>query len=276
MVRIRPLEAADIAAADDVLRTAFATEDTFQRRLRRYLTIQPDGWIVAEEGGSIIGMVGAIEYGTFAYVGMMGVHPDRQGQGVGGRLLRTLLERLDARGIACARLEATDDGRPLYLRHGFVDAGVCHEFRRAGEGPAGEAPGIEVASDPAEIIDLDRALFGADRTSLWRWLFTEEAGRILVARVGGQPAGYLCVQSDALGPFGAAAPEIAAALLRAAAPRMRSPRTRVMLPEENTAGRAVLEAQSWSLQKVIPHMSRGPCRPTGWQAIYGKGSYCLG
>jgi hypothetical protein len=133
-----------------------------------------------------------------------------------------------------------------------------------------------VASDPAEIIALDRALFGADRTSLWRWLFTEEAGRTLVARVGGQPAGYLCVQSDALGPFGAAAPEIAAALLRAAGPLVRSPRTRVMLPEENTAGRAVLEAEAWSLQKVVPHMSRGPCPATGWQGIYGKGSYCLG
>jgi len=276
MLRIRPLGAADIAAADEVLRAAFATEDSFQRRLHRYLTLQPDGWLLAEAGGRIVGMVGAIEYGTFAYVGMMGVHPDQQGQGVGGRLLATLLEGLDARGIACARLEATDAGRPLYLRHGFVDAGVSHEFRRAGEAAPRASAGIEAAADPAEIIALDRELFGADRTALWRWLFAEEAGRILVARAAGVAAGYLCVQPDTLGPFAARDPELAAALLRAAGPRVRSPRTRVMMPAENAVGRAVLEAQSWSLQKVVPHMSRGPCARAGWEAIYGKGSYCLG
>ena len=276
MFRIRLLGAADIAAADEVLRAAFATEDSFQRRLHRYLTIQPDGWLVAEADGAIVGMVGAIEYGAFAYVGMMGVHPDRQGQGVGSGLLSTLLERLAARGIACTRLETTDAGRPLYLRHGFVDAGVSHEFRRTGESAPRASAGVEVASDPEEIIALDRAFFGADRTGLWQWLFAEEPGRILVARAGGAAAGYLCVQPDTLGPFAARDPEIAAALLEAAGPRVRSARTRVMMPAENTAGRAVLEAQSWSLHKVVPHMSRGPCPPASWQAIYGKGSYCLG
>src|SRR6185436_9866348 len=99
-------------------------------------------------GSEIAGMVGAIEYGSFAYVGMMGVHPDRQGQGVGTALLSTLLQRLEARGIACARLETTDAGRPLYLRHGFVDAGVSHEFRRIGEPAARASAGVEVAGDP--------------------------------------------------------------------------------------------------------------------------------
>jgi GNAT superfamily N-acetyltransferase len=279
MVRIRALGTPDIPAADGVLCAAFASQESFAPRLRRYLAIQPDGWLVAEAQGAIVGMVGAINYGSFAYVGMMGVHPDRQGQGVGGSLLGTLLEQLDRRGVSCARLEATDQGRPLYLRHGFTDAGVSHEFRRVGAAPAPVTDwnGIQVASDPAEIIALDRLLFRADRPRLWQWLFAEEPGPILVARERGQASGYLCVQADTLGPWGARRPAIATALLRAAAPLIRSPRTRVMMPEENSAGRAVLEAQSWALQKVVPHMSRGPCpRQPGWGAIYGKGSYCLG
>lgn len=278
MVRIRPLGAPDIAAADAVLCAAFASEQSFAPRLRRYLAVQPDGWLVAEAQGQITGMVGAIDYGSFAYVGMMGVRPEWQGRGVGGRLLGTLLERLDARGVTCARLEATDAGRPLYLRHGFVDAGVSHEFHRPSAAAAAPGlDGIQVATDQAEVVDLDRTLFRADRTRLWRWLFAEESGRILVARERGRACGYLCVQVDTLGPWGARTPEIASALLRAAAPLIRSPRTRVMMPEDNSAGGAVLEAQSWSLQKVVPHMTRGPCpRPPGWEAIYGKGSYCLG
>jgi predicted N-acetyltransferase YhbS len=278
MVRIRPLAAIDIHAADGVLCAAFGTEQSFAARMHRYLTIQPHGWLVAEEGSEIVGMVGAVDYGRFAYVGMMGVRPDRQGHGVGGQLLGALLDRLDRRGVACARLESTDAGRPLYLRHGFTDAGVTHEFHRAAEGqPAsGGADGVEVATDLAEIVALDRALFGADRTRLWQWLFAAEPGGILVAREGGEVAGYLCVQADTLGPFGARTPGAAAALLRAAAPLIRSSRTRVMMPEQNLEGRAVLEAHAWTLQKIVPHLSRGPCPAPGWESIYGKGSYCLG
>jgi GNAT superfamily N-acetyltransferase len=276
MVRIRPLGAPDIAVADRVLCAAFSTAESFAPRLRRYLTIQPDGWLVAEDAGELVGMVGAIDYGAFAYVGMMGVRPDWQGRGVGSRLLGTLLEWLDGRGVACARLEATEAGRPLYLRHGFTDAGVTHELRRVRVVEDGPSAGVEVATDPAEVTALDASLFGAGRSRLWQWLFTEERGPILVARDGGQAAGYLCVQGDVLGPWGARSPALAAALLHAATPHLRDRRTRVMAPEENTAARAVLEPQGWAVQKVIPHMARGPCGRPGWGEIYGKGSYCLG
>jgi len=76
MVRIRPLTAIDIAGADGVLRDAFHTEHSFAARLRRYLAIQPDGWLAAEDDSLLVGMVGAIDYGSFAYVGMMGVRRD--------------------------------------------------------------------------------------------------------------------------------------------------------------------------------------------------------
>src|SRR5690242_7035216 len=126
MVRIRPLVTADVAAADGVLREAFHTGQSFAGRLRRYLAIQPDGWFAADESGALLGMVGAIDYGRFAYVGMMGVRPERQGRGVGKELLGALLDWLEGRGVPCARLEATDEGRPLYRSLGFVDDGVSH------------------------------------------------------------------------------------------------------------------------------------------------------
>jgi GNAT superfamily N-acetyltransferase len=53
------------------------------------------------------------------YLLAMGVEPDRQGRGVGGRLLDAVIRRCDATGIP-AYLEATSDGnRRLYERHGF-------------------------------------------------------------------------------------------------------------------------------------------------------------
>ncbi len=54
-----------------------------------------------------------------AHLQFIGVVPDRQGRGVGGRLLVDLARRWDSRGDA-AYLEATSpDNRRLYERHGF-------------------------------------------------------------------------------------------------------------------------------------------------------------
>jgi GNAT superfamily N-acetyltransferase len=54
------------------------------------------------------------------YLLAMGVEPERQGRGVGGRLLGTVTGRCDE-ASAPAYLEATsEDNRRLYERHGFA------------------------------------------------------------------------------------------------------------------------------------------------------------
>jgi hypothetical protein len=134
-----------------------------------------------------------------------------------------------------------------------------------------------VARQPSEVIHLDATLFGSERTRLWQWLFTAEPGRVLVARDAAGRAGYLCVQQDVLGPWGAPTPEIAEALLTAALPLVRSPHTRAMVPEQNHQACPMLLSRGWTLAKNVPHMRRGPGEvPPGWASIYGKGSYCLG
>jgi predicted N-acetyltransferase YhbS len=164
MLRIRALQPEDFAAADDVLRAAFHASISFVPRLRRYLALQPDGWLVADDEGQVVGMVGAIDYGAFAYVGLMAVRPDRQGQRLGRKLLDALLADLDGRGRPCALLDASPAGAPLYERSGFADAGLSHEFsyvedpsaaqvpaaRAADPGPRG---GIGGATPPADLFE---------------------------------------------------------------------------------------------------------------------------
>ncbi|WP_375550858.1 GNAT family N-acetyltransferase [Rhodophyticola porphyridii] len=64
------------------------------------------------------------------YLPLMGVVPERQGQGLGSALLRPVLELCDADRVP-AYLEATTvRSRALYLRHGFeslgtIDVGGC-------------------------------------------------------------------------------------------------------------------------------------------------------
>lgn len=57
------------------------------------------------------------------HLAFLAVHPDRQGSGIGGRLMDAHHRRLDEAGTA-AYLEASSPGaRALYLRHGYQDRG---------------------------------------------------------------------------------------------------------------------------------------------------------
>ena len=85
-ISIRNLSAADIPAADKIVMSAFGQSESRLDEMRRYLEIQPDGWFVAEQAGLLLGMVGAVDYGAFAYIGLMVVWPEFQGRGI-GRLL---------------------------------------------------------------------------------------------------------------------------------------------------------------------------------------------
>ncbi|MCX4988529.1 MULTISPECIES: N-acetyltransferase [unclassified Streptomyces] len=58
-----------------------------------------------------------------AYLWMIGVAPERQGEGLGSALIESVLERCDREGLA-AYLEASNDrSRALYERLGFVLSG---------------------------------------------------------------------------------------------------------------------------------------------------------
>lgn len=53
------------------------------------------------------------------YLGMLGVSPQCQGQGIGGRLLQPVLERADREKIPCYLETTTTAAVRFYQRHGF-------------------------------------------------------------------------------------------------------------------------------------------------------------
>ncbi|HEY4185531.1 MAG TPA: GNAT family N-acetyltransferase [Polyangia bacterium] len=292
-MRFRALTSEDFPQANEVLRAAFhaPVEISFEPRLRRYLALQPDGWLVAEDEGQLVGMVGAIDYGAFAYVGLMAVRPDRQGRHLGRQLLEATLDQLTTRAeasgrprAACAALDASAAGAPLYERMGFTDSGLSHEYwpGPVGAATADVAPAVTIAVATATAIDdlvqLDATFFGAPRQRLWHLLFGTLPGRVLLARDGdGAACGYVVAQDGLLGPFGARTPDVADALLQRAFAVLGHDRVRLQVPEENAEARALLAKRGFTLGRSLRHMRRGPVPElTGWRAIYGKGSYCLG
>lgn len=58
--------------------------------------------------------------GEFWYLHFVGVRPDEQGKGWGGRIIREGLARADSDGLPCWLETATPENVPLYQRLGFV------------------------------------------------------------------------------------------------------------------------------------------------------------
>jgi ribosomal protein S18 acetylase RimI-like enzyme len=59
---------------------------------------------------------------NYWYLWALGVEPDYQGQGIGGRLLQPVLEKANAAGLACYLETETERNVTLYRKHGFYVA----------------------------------------------------------------------------------------------------------------------------------------------------------
>jgi ribosomal protein S18 acetylase RimI-like enzyme len=58
------------------------------------------------------------------YLSAIGVEPDHQGKGIGGALMRPILERADAAGLPCYLETHRDSNVRMYEKHGFE---VCRK-----------------------------------------------------------------------------------------------------------------------------------------------------
>jgi ribosomal-protein-alanine N-acetyltransferase len=82
-------------------------------------------YLVAENGSGVIGWAGLIAYADEAHVSTIGVARERQGEGIGARLLDALLAEADRRSPVVLLEVRADNDRAigLYRRRGFVEIG---------------------------------------------------------------------------------------------------------------------------------------------------------
>jgi N-acetylglutamate synthase-like GNAT family acetyltransferase len=130
-VHVRPMRAEDLDSADRVLRLAFGTirglpdpstvfgdADTVRTRFRA----TPECAWAAEVDGEVAGSVFAARWGSFGFFGPLSVHPSLWDRGIGGRLLRPVLEAFTSWDVRQAGLFTFADSPKhlgLYQKHGF-------------------------------------------------------------------------------------------------------------------------------------------------------------
>jgi ribosomal protein S18 acetylase RimI-like enzyme len=281
---IRHLTLADLDATDAVLMAAFAGARSRKLELVMYSALQPDGWLLAERDRMIVGVGGAVDYGPFAYVGLVGVHPSAQRQGIGLALMDRLLAWFDDRGCPVVLLDASDAGAPLYLRLGFVEDDQTAVYRREREGffSAAEAAGVEVRpftlDDLPAVAAFDAPCFAADRGSVFAALLDRYPARSFVTRDASDAVtGYLIAQPTTLGPWSAAAPEAGAALLAHALALPFDAPPGVIVSALNRNAAALLERGGFELRGTRHHMRRGGEPMLHRRAlIYGQASLAIG
>lgn len=191
------------------------TEDDW----RTLLKLDPRLCLTATSDGTLVGTVTAANYThELAWVGMMLVDKDFRGRGLGKRLLTILIEKLGA--FQSIKLDATATGLPLYNSLGFseelsIDRMMTTQVEATLPGKAHHAVKPLTKAKWQNVMDLDRAFFGADRSRLMAQILLKNKGWYVER--GGRITGYLLARLGSnytqLGPLSAETTEDAEILL---------------------------------------------------------------
>jgi GNAT superfamily N-acetyltransferase len=276
-IEIREIRDDDFEAVAAILDGSYGPGPGRVARVRRYRSLERETWLLALADGEPAGMAGALDYGAFGYVGLVGVLPRMQRRGIALTLMDRLLALLDARGRRTVLLDASDAGAPLYRRLGFVDDDTTRIFAAPAPRPAASAARPMARDDLAEVAELDRRVGGADRARLLAIYFDEYAGRAFVAEdARGRVAGFALAQAHTVGPWVAADDAAAESALDAALACPFEGAVTVAVPGANGAAAALLEARGFAFARSLAHMRLGPAVARRRDRIYGQASLAAG
>lgn len=228
-VQVRPLVAADVPAAAAVgygaLREAGtrygfvmpeldpALQHRQEQRVTHLLATDPDGVLVADDGGELVGVSLALRRGPLWFLSLLAVHPARQAQGLGGRLLAAALRT--AEGAPAGLIMSSSDPKAL-RRYGRAGFALLPGYDATGPVDRALLPAVEGVTDgdwdaDGERVDaLATALrggpYGPDLDA-----YRAAGARLLVAA-----GGFALLRAGGLAALGARDPATATALLWAA------------------------------------------------------------
>lgn len=281
ITNIRNLTAADLEDIDPILMTAYGRPFSFKSELQLYLALQPDGWLIVECDGVAVGMVGAVDYGALAYIGLLCVHPDYQRRRIGQALMERILVWLDDRGCPHAVMNATEAGAPLYTKLGFVEQEKSLVLQQ--ETAVQHLSSCELVSklrstDLIALAAFDTPLFGADRHAVFAAFLKELPERAFIARdPTGQIIGYLFAQPQRLGPWAATTLKAAEALLVKVLQLSFDNTPFVLVPGSNQTASDLLKRYGFIEKRSLSHMHRGRSTVPGQRImLYGMANFALG
>jgi GNAT superfamily N-acetyltransferase len=225
---------------------------------QRLLDLSPQGCLAGRLDGALAATATVASYGRNAHwIGMVLVDEALRGRGLGSTMLTRAIEFAKSLGGGVIGLDATDLGRPVYLKQDFADVASIDRWSGVLQ-ERGDSRGVAMLdrSTYDEAAALDRASHGADRSALLLHLM-HEPGVFGILSPG---AGFAFLRPGRtqlhVGPLVAADEESASRMLNRLAGLAQG--STVLLDAIRTpAGSALLESQGLSVARRLTRMTLG-------------------
>ncbi|MEB3419251.1 GNAT family N-acetyltransferase [Salipiger marinus] len=189
------------------------------------LTLSVSQGVAAVVDGRIMGTALCSLHGPVATLNMIIVDAALRGRGIGLRLMEAIIDLAGDREL---RLVATEEGKPLYRKLGFADAGRILQLQGLAKAAPPERPVEAGPADPERLARMDFEASGMARAALLGRIARE--GRTLRTE-GGFALLRAFGRGHVLGPVVARDPGAARALMAAGASHLAGRFLRMDLPE---------------------------------------------
>ena len=247
---IRPLTAGDIPQA--LALSAAAGWNQTSDDWRMLIELDPESCFAFECEGELAATATLVCYERrLGWLGMVLTKAPYRRRGFARALVERALQLADLRGIDTVKLDATDQGRPLYESLGFVPEQEIERWW--GDGRRSPPAQVEPVRFPEAVNGPDLSAFSANRSRLLALLGLRAEpliapGGCLFQRPG-RTASYI-------GPFLARTPEIAKRLLDQCLNENQGPWLWDLLPANENAA-ALATKSGFRLQRKLVRMYRG-------------------
>jgi GNAT superfamily N-acetyltransferase len=239
---------------------------------RMLIDLAPESCFAIEMDGELAATTTLLCYGTrLAWLGMVLTKIKFRGQGLARRLLSEALKLAAQMNIETVKLDATEQGRPLYEKLGFRFEQPVERWVRPGEGSM-LAFDTQPNSLSREQFSTDEEAFGAERAQFLQKLAMRNhplvAGKsYLLARSGSRTA-YLgpCVSADA---------EVARSLIEGCVQNTTAAISWDLL-KQNRDAEVIAKDLGFTPQRCLTRMVRGRDLRGREESIYALGGFEFG
>ena len=236
----------------------------------RLLTHEPKGCFGTYCDDRLVGTVTTSVYSQeLAWLGMMLVHREYRGTGIGRKLMLAALEYAKAEGVNTIKLDATPAGRTLYEAMGFIPEAGIERWERSGSVHEVGENSIAIEDPIAnDIYKIDRLAFGADRATMLDSLLQQSSAKPLIVRnPAGVASGYAMARPGSramyVGPIISIDPLLTPALVDQMVGQFADQAIYVDFYKGSAADSNVLSARGFTKQRDLTRMYWGTRRSAG-------------
>jgi len=279
MIEIRRMQRSDIPRGTDLCR--IVNWNQLDADWQRLIDLDPNGVFAAEEDGILCGTASTISYDAeMAWIGMILVHPEFRGRGLAIQLMRQCISYLEQRQIESIKLDATDMGRPVYLKLGFKEEEpIVRYVSKSPKLTGGVSDHVTDILDWTEISSLDKVAFGANRTLLLRNL-SVNGPAVQYRKNGSSDFGFGFARTgfhaDFIGPVVATSASAGREIIQGLLARLSDKPVMTDILPANKQSEDLIKPHGFETSRMLTRMCLGKQRTGNMDFIFGAAGFELG